>query len=170
MNLGKIYSVINEILDSYIIEGIKPEHLLTFLNADENNYKFIYNKIYRKLNMENIQFESSVLTECLQDSIRDKIGMLNDMASSTNESSYVEKPKEPNYVQLPKKNYTSLVNWKDAVWASGNRYKLQKSTDYRYWIAFNDDDIEVKGFFTIEEPYDAKKKDYIGHGYVIIKK
>jgi len=80
MNLNKIYFIINDILDSYILEGINPEDLLTFLNADEDNYKFVYNKVYRKLNLDNIQFESTVLSECLQDSIRDKIGMLNDMS------------------------------------------------------------------------------------------
>ncbi len=79
MNLNKIYYIINEILDVYITEGIKPEHLLTFLNTDEDNYKFVYNRIYRKLNLENIQFESDTLTECLKDSIRDKVGLLNDM-------------------------------------------------------------------------------------------
>jgi choline kinase len=82
MDLNKIYFVINEILDAYIVAGIKPEHLLTFLNADEDNYKFVYNQVYRKLNLQNIQFESSVLTECLQDSIRDKVGVLNDISKS----------------------------------------------------------------------------------------
>lgn len=100
MNLNKIYFVINEILDAYISEGIKPEELLTFLNADEDNYKFIYNKVYRKLNLDNIQFDSTVLAECLQDSIRDKVGMLNDMSKMTNES----------YVQLPKTDYNTLNN------------------------------------------------------------
>lgn len=79
MNRNKIYNTINVILDAYIIEGVEPEHLLTFLNTDEDNYKFIYNKIYRKLNLDNIQFESNILTECLQDSIRDKIALLNDI-------------------------------------------------------------------------------------------
>lgn len=79
MNLNKIYYIINEVLDVYITEGIKPEQLLTFLNTDEENYKFVYNRIYRKLNLENIQFESDTLTDCLKDSIRDKVGLLNDM-------------------------------------------------------------------------------------------
>lgn len=79
MNRNKIYNTINVILDAYIIEGVESEHLLIFLNTDEDNYKFIYNKIYRKLNLDNIQFESNILTECLQDSIRDKIALLNDI-------------------------------------------------------------------------------------------
>lgn len=79
MNKTQIYHTINEILDAYIIEGIKPEELLSFLNVDEENYKFMFNKIYRKLNIDNIQFESNVLTECLQDSIRDKVALLNDI-------------------------------------------------------------------------------------------
>jgi len=79
MNKNQIYNTINKILDAYIIEGVKTEHLLTFLNTDEENYKFIYNQIYRKLNLDNIQFESNILTECLKDSIRDKVALLNDI-------------------------------------------------------------------------------------------
>lgn len=79
MNTNKIYYIINDILNSYIMEGIKPNHLLTYLNSNEDNFKFIYNRIYRKLTLDNIQFESSILTEYLKDCIRDKISLLNDI-------------------------------------------------------------------------------------------
>ncbi len=79
MNINKLYFYINDLLDSYIKEGIKPEHLLTFLNVDEENYKFIYNRLYRKLTIENINFESDKLTEYLVDSIRDKVALFNDI-------------------------------------------------------------------------------------------
>lgn len=163
MDLNKIYHIINEILDVYITEGVKPEHLLSFLNADEDNYKFLFNKVYRKLNMENVQFESTVLTECLQDSIRDKVAMLNDMSVATNESSNAL-TKEP---ELQKTTYSSLSKWRNAAFKAGHKSQLQMSKDYRYWIAYSDDDITVKGFFTIEEPYDENKPDYSGHGYII---
>ena len=79
MAINKIYFIINELLDSYIKEGIKPDHLLTFLNKDEDNYKFMYNRLYRKLTLENISFDSDTLTECLIDSIRDKVALYNDL-------------------------------------------------------------------------------------------
>lgn len=79
MSVNKIYFHINDLLDSYINEGIKPEHLLSFLNTDEENYKFIYNRIYRKLTIENIAFESEQLKEFLVDSIRDKVALFNDI-------------------------------------------------------------------------------------------
>lgn len=79
MDINKIYYIINELIDSYIKEGIKPEHLLTFLNKDEDNYKFIYNRLYRKLTLENINFDSDTLNECLADSIRDKVSLYNDL-------------------------------------------------------------------------------------------
>lgn len=79
MDINKIYFIINELLDSYIKEGIKPDHLLTFLNKDEDNYKFMYNRLYRKLTLENISFDSDTLTNCLIDSIRDKVALYNDL-------------------------------------------------------------------------------------------
>jgi len=79
MDINKIYFHINELLDSYIKEGIKQEHLLTFLNTDESNFKFMYNRLYRKLTLKNIQFESNILLESLKDSIRDKISLINDL-------------------------------------------------------------------------------------------
>lgn len=79
MNINKIYYYINEVLNNYINEGIKPDHLMNYLNIDEDNFKFIYNRIYRKLTMENVMFETDILEECLKDSIRDKISLLNDI-------------------------------------------------------------------------------------------
>lgn len=76
---NKIYSVINEFLDSYVIEGVNPQQFLNYLNTDEDNFKLIYHKIYRKLTIEGVSFESKELTECLVDSIRDKIALLNDL-------------------------------------------------------------------------------------------
>ena len=79
MDINKIYFIINEVLDSYLNEGIKPDHLLNYLNTDENNFNFMYNRVYRKLTLENVAFESEVLKECLKDSIRDKISIINDL-------------------------------------------------------------------------------------------
>lgn len=79
MDINKIYFYINELLDSYIKEGIKPDHFLTFLNKDEGNFKFMYNRLYRKLTLENVSFESNILSESLIDSIRDKIALTNDI-------------------------------------------------------------------------------------------
>jgi len=79
MDINKIYFIINELLDSYIKEGIKPEYLLSFLNINEDNYKFMYNRLYRKLTLENVSFDSETLSECLMDSIRDKVALFNDL-------------------------------------------------------------------------------------------
>lgn len=166
MNLNKIYFVINQILDSYIVEGIKPEQLLSYLNADEENYKFLYNKIYRKLNLDNIQFESKELTECLQDSVRDKVAMLNDI-QNVNESAATERKKTM---------YTTLNAWKHAVLDSGSRYKLVSASDYRNWYAFNDDNNDEDGFFKVTEYVNftdgelMELGDLAGTGYVYDKK
>lgn len=79
MSVNKIYHVINEVLNNYLEEGIKPEHLLNYLNTNENNYKYMYNRIYRRLTLKDISFESKQLEDCLKDSIRDKIAILNDV-------------------------------------------------------------------------------------------
>lgn len=79
MDLNKIYNVINEVLDSYIVAGVSKEDLLSFLNNAEENYDFIFNKVYRKLTLENVQFESEELKTCLKDSVRDKIAIINDL-------------------------------------------------------------------------------------------
>jgi len=79
MSKTKIYHVINQFLDSYVLEGVNPQHFLSYLNTDEDNFKLIYHKIYRKLTIEGISFESQILTDCLVDSIRDKIALLNDL-------------------------------------------------------------------------------------------
>lgn len=77
--IEKIYFYINEILLSYLDDGVRPEHLLQYLNTSEDNFKYLYNRIYRKLTIENIQFESDQLTDALKDSIRDKIALYNDI-------------------------------------------------------------------------------------------
>ena len=79
MSVNKIYHVINEVLNNYLEEGIKPEHLLNYLNTNENNYKYMYNRIYRRLTLKDVSFESKQLEDCLKDSIRDKIAILNDV-------------------------------------------------------------------------------------------
>lgn len=38
MNINKIYYFINEILYSYINEGIKAKHLLKYLNTNEKKF------------------------------------------------------------------------------------------------------------------------------------
>lgn len=79
MNKNVIYSYINNMLDSYILEGVQSDQLMSYLNTDESNYQVIFNKIYRKLSVDNIQFESTDLKDCLIDSIRDKISLLKDL-------------------------------------------------------------------------------------------
>lgn len=79
MNTDAIYKVINIILDDYIESGIKATDLLEYLNASEENYKFIYNKLYRKLTIDNIQFDSDIAHACLKDAIRDRAMMLKDI-------------------------------------------------------------------------------------------
>lgn len=79
MNKTKIYHTINKFLDAYVIEGVNPQQFLSYLNTDEGNYKLIYHKVYRILTMEGISFESKDLTECLLDSIRDRIALINDL-------------------------------------------------------------------------------------------
>lgn len=107
MELNKIYFIINELIDSYIKEGIKPEHLLTFLNVEEDNYKFMYNRLYRKLTLENIQFDSKVLNECLTDSIRDKVALFNDI-NNVNESILVPRNLDGREDKLKQRNYKLL--------------------------------------------------------------
>lgn len=79
MNLNKIYFHINNILEEYLDKGVQPEHLVSYLNNDEDNFKYLYNKIYKKLTLENVQFESDVLIDCIKDNIQDKIALLTDI-------------------------------------------------------------------------------------------
>jgi hypothetical protein len=81
MNLNKIYFTVNEIFDSYVAEGVKPDHLLTYLNNDSENLNFIYNRAYRKLTLENTMFESDVLKNVLKDVVRDRVAFYNDTKS-----------------------------------------------------------------------------------------
>ena len=158
MDINRIYFIINEVLNAYIAEGVKPEHFLSFLNTDEENYKFIYNKIYRQLNLEEVRFESDVLSECLQDSIRDKIAMMNDMSIRTNES----------YMEMEKIDFMSLTKWKKSVIDKGFTYKMQSPNEHKYWIAFSNTGHEVMGFFTVDGEFDENSTDYTGKGYIII--
>lgn len=82
MNLEKIYHNINLVFDSYINEGIKPEHLLNYLNVNEENFDYMYNRLYRKLSLENIQFDSDTLKECLIDVIVDKVNLMKDLKNT----------------------------------------------------------------------------------------
>ena len=80
--INKIYSIINTELDKYLNNGVLQEHLLNFLNTDKQNFDILYQKIYRKLTLENISFESNQLTDCLKDIIQDRIAVYNDLKSS----------------------------------------------------------------------------------------
>lgn len=77
--MERIYFTINNLFDTYINEGIKSDHLLNYLNVNEDNFKYIYNRLYKKLTMENIQFNTEQLKECLIDVIEDKINLFNDL-------------------------------------------------------------------------------------------
>lgn len=77
--MEKIYYTINNLFETYISEGIKSDHLLNYLNVNEENFKYIYNRLYKKLTLENITFESEQLRSCLIDVIEDKINLLNDL-------------------------------------------------------------------------------------------
>jgi hypothetical protein len=80
-NIDIIYNKIHETLDEYLDLGIRNEHLINYLNTDEENYKFVYSKIYKKLTIENIQFTSEDLHKYLKDVIVDKIRMYNDITN-----------------------------------------------------------------------------------------
>lgn len=77
--MEKIYYTINNLFDTYINEGIKSDHLLNYLNVNEENFKYIYNRLYKKLTLENITFETEQLKSCLIDVIEDKINLFNDL-------------------------------------------------------------------------------------------
>ena len=84
---SKIYKAVNDVLDAYSNEGVKPEHLLNYLNVNEDNFKFMYSRVYRKLTMEQVSFESSDLVEALKDVVRDRIAFYNDtVGRMTNEN------------------------------------------------------------------------------------
>lgn len=75
----KIYYQVNKLFISYINEGVNVDEFIGYLNVNEDNFKFIYNKLYKKLTLENIQFTSDQLKSILIDSIKDKINLLNDL-------------------------------------------------------------------------------------------
>ena len=80
--INKIYNIINSELNKYLNDGVLEEHLLEYLNTDKKNFDVLYQKIYRKLTLDNITFESTHLTDCLMDVIQDRIALYNDLKSS----------------------------------------------------------------------------------------
>lgn len=78
--MNKIYHYINEILNNYLNEGIDPKDLMSYLNTDEENFDLIYNKLYKKLTLDDVSFESNQLKEALIDSIQDKINFIQDIS------------------------------------------------------------------------------------------
>lgn len=85
-----IYKTVNDTLDAYSNEGVKPEHLLNYLNTSEDNFKFLYSRVYRKLTMENVSFESEDLVLALKDVVRDRIALYNDTVGQvTNENNNI---------------------------------------------------------------------------------
>lgn len=79
MSLEKVYYTVNKLFESYLNEGVKADHLVNYLNVNEENFKYIYNRVYKLLTIENIQFTSEQLKECLIDIIEDKINLINDL-------------------------------------------------------------------------------------------
>jgi len=77
--MNSIYIIINEVLDKYLENDVKYEHLLNYLNTNEDNFRYVYNECYKKLTIKNISFESTELKECLRDNVRDKIALYNDL-------------------------------------------------------------------------------------------
>jgi len=78
--MNKIYYYINEILNNYLSKGIDPKDLMTYLNTDEENFDVIYNKIYKKLTLDEVSFESNQLKDALVDCIQDKINFIQDIS------------------------------------------------------------------------------------------
>lgn len=136
---NKIYSVINEFLDSYVIEGVNPQQFLNYLNTDEDNFKLIYHKIYRKLTIEGVSFESKELTECLVDSIRDKIALLNDLNQG--------KPALPETIitQHPANTLNEAIVWDGKYLQFGDKsYSSIPANNDDYSILFSNGTEEVK--------------------------
>ena len=78
MNKNKIYKIANEVLDSYYVEGIKNEDLLSYLNKSEDNFNYIYNKTLKKCNMDQLEVNEESVKDIIKDIIRDRIAFLND--------------------------------------------------------------------------------------------
>lgn len=77
--MNKIYLHINKVITEYLNEGIRPEHFVNYLNVHEDNFKYMYNKIYKRLTLDNVQFESETLKESLIDILQDNIYLINDL-------------------------------------------------------------------------------------------
>lgn len=78
MNTNRIYQIANEILDSYHVEGVKNEDLLSYLNKSQDNFNYVYNKTLMKCNMDQLEVKESEVKTILKDIIRDRIAFLND--------------------------------------------------------------------------------------------
>jgi len=79
MNTDAIYVCINYVLDDYLESGVTATDLLQYLNTAEENYTFVYNRLYRKLTIDKVQFDSDTANACLKDAIRDRAMMLTDL-------------------------------------------------------------------------------------------
>lgn len=77
--MNKIYQYINSVLNDYIEGGVSAKDLMSYLNTDESNFNVIYDKIYKKLTLDDVQFTSKELKEALIDNIQDKIHFINDI-------------------------------------------------------------------------------------------
>lgn len=77
--MNEIYRYVNSIINDYIEKGVKLEDFINYLNTDEKNFDLIYQKLYKVLTMNNINFESDQLKDALITSIKDKINFLTDI-------------------------------------------------------------------------------------------
>lgn len=77
--MNKIHQYINSILNDYIDAGVQAKDLMKYLNADESNFNIIYEKLYKKLTIDDVQFTTEELKEALRDNLQDKINFLKDL-------------------------------------------------------------------------------------------
>lgn len=77
--MNKIHQYINSILNDYIDAGVQTKDLLKYLNTDESNFNIIYEKLYKKLTIDDVQFTTEELKEALRDNLQDKINFLKDL-------------------------------------------------------------------------------------------
>ena len=77
--MNKIHQYINSILNDYIDAGVQTKDLMKYLNTDESNFNIIYEKLYKKLTIDDVQFTTEELKEALRDNLQDKINFLKDL-------------------------------------------------------------------------------------------
>lgn len=82
MNTNRVYKIANEVLDSYYVEGIKNEDLLSYLNKSEDNFNYIYNKTLKKCNMDQLEINEESVKTIIKDIIRDRVAFFNDAAKN----------------------------------------------------------------------------------------